>query len=72
MDVRSLKKPEFEISIAELNNSAVTVLDVKVAPFQVLGKTTNNLIVPVFFVLEFEHSFGACLLYRTFYILNVV
>jgi len=35
MDVRSLKKPEFGISIMELNNSAVTVLDVKVvSPFK--------------------------------------
>jgi hypothetical protein len=30
MDVRSHKNPEFGISVVELNNSSVTVLDVKV------------------------------------------
>jgi len=35
MDVRLFKKPEFGISIVELNNSALTVLDVKVvSPFK--------------------------------------
>jgi hypothetical protein len=35
MDVRSHKKPEFEINIVELNNPAVTVLYLKVTtPFK--------------------------------------